>query len=69
MKKTTRWGIGKLTLSPETVRMLTAPELGRAQGGIQTVSDCWSFDEQTKKVYSEPDCVHRSNGCATQVNC
>jgi hypothetical protein len=56
--------MGKLTLSPETVRMLTVPELGGAQGGIQTISDCWSFDEHTKRVYSETQCVaHSRTNC------
>jgi hypothetical protein len=67
MKKTIRWGLGKLSLSPETVRRLTAPELGRVQGGYSnSVSDCENIDETTRIVRTETTCVHHTNGsCQT----
>lgn len=66
MKKTIRWGMGKLSLLPETLRTLTVPELGHAQGGMVTYSDCVYIDENTRKAYTETTCHHRSNGsCQT----
>jgi hypothetical protein len=68
MKKTIRWRTGKLSLSPETVRTLTVPELGQARGGWkETVSYCESLDDNTNVEYTETGCVHRSNG--TCMNC
>jgi hypothetical protein len=68
MKKTMRWGKTKLSLSPETVRTLTVPELARAAGaGVVTISDCVNIDDDTKLVYTETGIVNHLRG--TCMNC
>jgi hypothetical protein len=63
MKKTIKCRTVKLSLSPETLRRLTVPELGRAQGGNpMTVSECVAIDDNTKLEYTGPGCVNRSRG-------
>lgn len=60
--------MAKLSLSPETVRTLTVPEIGRAQGGWPvTVSDCDSLDDNTRRIWTETGCVNRTR--ASCMNC
>lgn len=48
MMKTNKRQTHKLSLSSQTLRRLTMPELGRAQGGLYiTISYCVDIDEKT----------------------
>lgn len=58
----------KLSLSSETLRSLTVPELARAQGGLGiTVSYCVSTNDDHVCYSANDSCVY-SDACHTQTH-
>jgi hypothetical protein len=56
MKRSINRETHRLLLSSETLRRLTVPELGRAQGGLTTRSYCApDFDDNTRRIATNAD--------------